>query len=688
VAAFVAGASGTDGVEGMANMTVVSALSQVNRGVGDVNVTLWRAVSQLDAMAAHLTADTAVLASLPMDPGRVETLRQQALSVVAPLSNAGPAVAVFATGLAPLRQAVGVVHRGLDAASGFVAAVNSSTTQVVARIVTSSATAATQLEELLSSSSLPQLQAAVDLADSLLAQDVEDSALALSACVLQFAAPVGRLLATVEAFRRRVADAKQSLLLSMRGRSKSPRTPLATCKHPAQPEVPPCLASEPRAPRFVTDVQFPLSFFKLYILTQNGATAFVAPGAFDAFTIRGTVPVPEHPGGALLALYTPFGPLLPKDHQDVGSMLVMLSPRGSVLRQMELQAAGAQVPGTATALAIVGVNVLVSLASSSGAKLLVYSLRDIEALGASGGASIRIDAVEVRQRWGAPIASMSTASVTGGCALFTATSWAEGRPLLSRYSHFCGSIAALGPLPDQSYSLLNHEDVVGVAVFEDESTRLGPYIALLKCRPVSMLPCRVEFYLWDEAVGIDSALLETIAVPAGAVGLAYAGENMILTFNSAFDEYAGAYAALGRVDVDDRVMVFGIPIIQSVRPRVRRNIIGYEILGGYYRFGPRCLLMLDPETFRGDSNCKPLASDSYKAPSEGTGVRDATRSEFANNRRALGAGARAGAQARGLVPRRSLAEDSCVTSSIPLGTPIKQILVDVTYGPFIVGACP
>ena len=110
----------------------------------------------------------------------------------------------------------------------------------------------------------------------------------------------------------------------MRGLSQSSvvTQPLPTCKNPDDAKVPPCLHQAERAPQFMTEINFPLAFFKLWILTENAKNVFTAAGAFDSYTLIGTNVLPGNHDRVVM-LYRPYPPALAPIYKSVPPLLLV-----------------------------------------------------------------------------------------------------------------------------------------------------------------------------------------------------------------------------------------------------------------------------------------------------------------------------------------------------------------------------
>ena len=102
-----------------------------------------------------------------------------------------------------------------------------------------------------------------------------------------------------------------------------------TCKNPNDATVPPCLHQAQRMPAFMSDINFPLAFFKLWILTENGKNTFTAAGAYDSYTLIATNVLPSN-SARVVMLYQPYPPSLAPQYKEVPPLLVVANAQTGV----------------------------------------------------------------------------------------------------------------------------------------------------------------------------------------------------------------------------------------------------------------------------------------------------------------------------------------------------------------------
>ncbi len=224
----------------------------------------------------------------------------------------------------------------------------------------------------------------------------------------------------------------------------------------------------------------------------------------------------------LVALYRPHPAIFAPQYRSnvvVPPLLVLMNNRGHVLRQFEIYVDGAPFSGAVTGLAvspntdgIIFVSAVGQTTSQS--RLLAFSRAVVE--GAGEGPTLTVTPVAIENDIPASsLGGISLSTITGTkCTLWMTSG---GRPdsnaeLYGRSfddNSACGRAGQRLPSGEwRRYILQDHQDVVSSVVFEDRAVRMGPYMALLKCRPQTVLPCRVEIVQWtdDGVTGANSSV--------------------------------------------------------------------------------------------------------------------------------------------------------------------------------------
>jgi hypothetical protein len=202
---------------------------------------------------------------------------------------------------------------------------------------------------------------------------------------------VAQILSQVRALTQPITDIK-SLLSTMshelialrrtylsitRARDREPTElpALPTCANASNAFQPPCIHQLSRAPEFFTKLNFPLQFFKLWVLTDSGRRAYVAPGAFDGYTLVATAPCTLAAASldCMLSVYNPYSLVL--GQTGLPAVLVVTKGDGSIVRQVQLGTqSGAPLTDIVTGMATSQAKVFVAV---QGQKVYQYSTNSV-----------------------------------------------------------------------------------------------------------------------------------------------------------------------------------------------------------------------------------------------------------------------------------------------------------------------
>jgi hypothetical protein len=344
---------------------------------------------------------------------------------------------------------------------------------------------------------------------------------------------------------------------------------LITCKDPTNPTVPPCLHPVPRGDSIIQAAAFGLNYLLLWVFTDFAKYTWPVPGMFNGYVLQG-VTWATYGGGAAeytLSVYNPDPSYFGQGAPALGPVIAVHDATdGTLLRVMELyDTNGAPLAMSATGIAVTPDTMVVAAINGSNGVLVGFAIGPVTQSYAPGfantpsgvlsasGVTVSVGPLQLNG------VSMGVDS-TGTCSLTLSTpTGAYAVPLTAPCAWPPSGTITPGNLNVAS----NNSDIASAVAFIDGTTNL-PYLAVLRCIIVKGYDCSVQFYNASNT----AAPVYSLLVPSSATGLAYdaGSHSIVLGFNGGATSKIGLMRTAGRL-VEDRIMVFAVPVLQTIFPR-------------------------------------------------------------------------------------------------------------------------